>query len=128
MQDFLLPALTKHTPLWTLEIGFHGREMVSQSPRLSLQACLVVGLAGDVGAKALGRCLCSNRRLKTLYLSGNQIGNAGAEALSESLKKNTSLTVLHLTGNAIGTQGAEALANALRVNRTLTKVRKRGGG
>lgn len=77
---------------------------------------------GDKGAVALGRSLCSNCRLRTLYLSGNLIREAGARAIARGLSQNPSLTVLHLTGNSIGPEGASALAEGIVVNRTLTKV------
>lgn len=92
-------------------------------PRSSL--CLVpssTAQTGDKGAVALGRSLCSNCRLRTLYLSGNLIREAGARAIARGLSQNPSLTVLHLTGNSIGPEGASALAEGIVVNRTLTKV------
>ena len=74
---------------------------------------------GDKGAEALGRSLCTNHTLKTLYLSGNCIGHVGARALANALTRNQTLTALHLTGNSVGSVLAEGLAH----NQTLSKVR-----
>lgn len=76
---------------------------------------------------ALGKSLCNNCRLRTLYLSGNLIRETGARAIARALAQNRTLTVLHLTGNSIGPEGAHALAEGIVVNKTLTKVRVWGG-
>ncbi|CAF3426633.1 unnamed protein product [Rotaria socialis] len=69
----------------------------------------------DVGVFELTQALSVNQKssLRFLYLSKNGIANDGASYLSEMLKTNRSLKELWLSNNEVGDEGVKKLANAL---------------
>ncbi len=60
-----------------------------------------------------------NSNIRTLNLSGNNIGDDGAVALAAMLERNTTLETLELNSNAIDLKGITALARALGNNTSL---------
>ena len=54
---------------------------------------------GDRGARAIGRMLQSNTKLKKLYLWGNNIGDDGVMVIAAGLRHNTALEELYLNNN-----------------------------
>ena len=77
---------------------------------------------GDAGATALADALRVNKSLETLDLDDNHIGDAGATALADALLVNETLETLFLTRNEIRDAGATALADTLLVNETLKNL------
>ena len=72
---------------------------------------------GDTGCEALAlNALAGNSTLKTVYLSGNQIGEAGALAIAGAIMHGSGLVKLHLTANTVGPTGAKAIAGAISKN------------
>ncbi|KAG6483823.1 hypothetical protein ZIOFF_060523 [Zingiber officinale] len=85
-----------------------------------------------VGLKALDGVLQTNTMLKTLNLSGNNIGDEGAKCLSDilkgarviadMLKENQTLRVLKLNNNMIEYSGFASLAGALVENKAIRSI------
>ncbi|KAJ3109206.1 Leucine-rich repeat-containing protein 71 [Phlyctochytrium planicorne] len=67
---------------------------------------------GDVGGKAIGTALKTNRVLTSLNLWGNSIGKEGVADIAEGLKFNQSLSYLSLGRNPLGDEGAALLAKS----------------
>ena len=65
------------------------------------------------GAMALAQGLIDNTQLKTLDLSGNQLGSKGTMLLCEALKGNKTLQSLFLNQNNISSEGAYAISDLL---------------
>uniref|UniRef100_A0A914WBE6 Uncharacterized protein n=1 Tax=Plectus sambesii TaxID=2011161 RepID=A0A914WBE6_9BILA len=63
-----------------------------------------------------------NTSLRTIDISGNQIGDTGAAILSEALKKNQTLKSVILDKNGIGEEGVWKLSEAFHHNTTLTSL------
>lgn len=63
-----------------------------------------------------------NQTLKSLDLTGNQIGDTGVNFIYSALQKNTTLATLHLGNITIGENGARDLGKMLLKNATLTKL------
>ena len=72
--------------------------------------------------KSLAATLETNRSLKDLNLSWNNLYPASADSLAASLTTNTTLTKLDLSGNNLGPAGAKSLATALETNTTLKNL------
>jgi Ran GTPase-activating protein (RanGAP) involved in mRNA processing and transport len=69
---------------------------------------------GDVGVTEIANALASNEcSLQELHLDQNQIRNKGAIALADMLRTNRTLKMLSVTSNEIGDSGGEALGKAL---------------
>uniref|UniRef100_A0A914UX18 Uncharacterized protein n=1 Tax=Plectus sambesii TaxID=2011161 RepID=A0A914UX18_9BILA len=60
--------------------------------------------------------------LRSLDISGNEIGNFGARLMAKALQINSSLETLVIDRNQIGSDGFWDLANALKENVTLTSL------
>lgn len=75
---------------------------------------------GEDGAFYISQGLIKNKRLKTLLLSGNDLGNNGVSQFSEYLAY-TSFNLEHLdfSNNDITDLGAEGIARNLGGNRHL---------
>lgn len=58
--------------------------------------------------------------LKSLDISGNEIGNFGARILSKALQVNVSLRSVSIDNNHIGADGFVDLATSMKMNHTLT--------
>uniref|UniRef100_A0A8R1DP24 Carm_PH domain-containing protein n=1 Tax=Caenorhabditis japonica TaxID=281687 RepID=A0A8R1DP24_CAEJA len=58
--------------------------------------------------------------LKSLDISGNEIGNFGARILSKALQVNVSLRSVTIDNNHIGADGFVDLATSMKMNHTLT--------
>ncbi|CAI2311134.1 unnamed protein product [Caenorhabditis sp. 36 PRJEB53466] len=58
--------------------------------------------------------------LKSLDISGNEIGNFGARILSKALQVNVSLRSVSIDNNHIGADGFVDLATSMKMNNTLT--------
>lgn len=69
-------------------------------------------LTGDAtvpGGQAFGRCLQSNKHLRSLNLAHNGLRGRAAITLAQSLQVNAALRELVLDGNAFGAAGVRAL-------------------
>eukprot|EP00026_Physarum_polycephalum_P008338 Phypoly_transcript_08420.p1 GENE.Phypoly_transcript_08420~~Phypoly_transcript_08420.p1 ORF type:complete len:381 (+),score=49.02 Phypoly_transcript_08420:167-1309(+) len=73
----------------------------------------------DEGARKIAQFLHSDKFVKRLNLSWNEIWPDGARVLAHSLVNNSTLEFLDLSHNSIQTEGAEQLAWALKSNKTL---------
>lgn len=73
---------------------------------------------GDDGLEKVGRAMCGNRSLITLYLDSNKLGNAGAAAVGRALPS-MRLERLYIDRNHIGDPGAMAIADGLKASATL---------
>ena len=74
---------------------------------------------GYEGVEFLAEALKTNKTLQNLDLMNNRFGPKGVEFLAEALKTNKPLQTLHLGYNKIGNEGAIAIAEALKINKTL---------
>jgi Ran GTPase-activating protein (RanGAP) involved in mRNA processing and transport len=70
---------------------------------------------GRAGMEALAPYLRDNARLRTLVLSGAELGNEkdSVEVLAQALKTNTTVTVLDLSKNNLKAEGAKAVVELL---------------
>lgn len=72
---------------------------------------------GDIGCGHLAvHGLAGNNNLRTLYLSGNQIGEKGALSIAGAILHGCSLQSLYLSANKIGPTGMKAIAGAIAKN------------
>ena len=78
----------------------------------------------DGGTRTISDMLSSNRcaALQKLILSKNGVSNEGAGYLADMLRTNRSIKELHLSSNEIGNRGVEQLANALAYRNKTLKV------
>jgi len=67
-------------------------------------------------------CLATNEKLKTLDISGNQMGNKGATALGKAIQTNETLEVLRWDLNGTTLQGFQAFNFGLRRNVTVKSM------
>lgn len=91
---------------------------VEQDGHLSHRALGVLDLCfngiGDDGCGGLAmKAIAGNYHLRTLFLSGNNIGEKGALSIAGALVHGCYLSRLHLTANKIGPEGTKALATAV---------------
>ena len=70
----------------------------------------------DEGAESLARALAV---IKSLHISGNQIGDIGTGYIATALQTNSTMTILDICLCSISDEGAESLAKALAINRSL---------
>jgi NLR family CARD domain-containing protein 3 len=69
---------------------------------------------GDDGCGGLAmKAIAGNYHLRTLFLTGNDIGEKGALSIAGALVHGCYLSRLHLTANRIGPEGTKALATAV---------------
>ncbi|CAB9502975.1 Ribonuclease inhibitor [Seminavis robusta] len=69
---------------------------------------------GDDGCGGLAmKAIAGNYHLRTLFLTGNNIGEKGALSIAGALVHGCYLSRLHLTANKIGPEGTKALATAV---------------
>jgi Ran GTPase-activating protein (RanGAP) involved in mRNA processing and transport len=79
---------------------------------------------GDQGVSVLANGLgTSNKTLKDLFVSDNQITATGLGVLLDLVGNKLSISKLDLAGNPLGTEGANVLANALARN-TIPHLKK----
>lgn len=64
--------------------------------------------------------LAATTTLKSLDISGNEMGNFGARILSKALQVNVSLRSVSIDNNHIGADGFVDLATSIKMNHTLT--------
>ena len=76
----------------------------------------------EAGARALGRALPVNTKLRELNLKLNRLGDIGGQYIVDGLKSNESITSLNLGSNELAAESARALGEALKVNRTLLEL------
>ncbi|CAF4286270.1 unnamed protein product, partial [Didymodactylos carnosus] len=76
----------------------------------------------DTCVQHLATMLKTNTTLQTLDLSENEIGDSGMDQLTTALKMNNSLSRLYLNNNLITDDGIRHLLQLLRRNNTLTLV------
>lgn len=87
-----------------------------------------MGIAGSKGSelkssiKPIISAIAANTKLKSLDVSGHEMGNGGATALSRTLQMNNTLESLKWDNNSITYQGYEVFANGLRRNRSLKNM------
>lgn len=78
---------------------------------------------GNEGARAIAEGLkVTEAPIKTVDLSGNDIGPSGAEALGDWLASDAKCTDLNLYSNDMGDKGAGSIAAALKQNKTLDSL------
>lgn len=69
---------------------------------------------GDSGCDSLAmKAIAGNFNLRTLFLTGNNIGEKGAISIAGALVHGCYLCRLHLTANKLGPEGTKALATAV---------------
>ena len=69
---------------------------------------------GDSGCESLAmKAIAGNYNLRTLFLTGNDIGEKGAISIAGALVHGCYLCRLHLTANKLGPEGTKALATAV---------------
>jgi len=84
----------EHRPLKVLDLTFNG--------------------IGDDGIGGLAmKAIAGNYHLRTLFLTGNNIGEKGAISIAGALVHGCYLSRMHLTANKIGPKGTKALATAV---------------
>ena len=83
--------------------------------QLSLCGC---GL-DDEQAEIVAGILATNKSLKEVYISGNEIGEIGAVHLAGALESNDTLPSIVLSYNAIGTTGGASFGRMLERNKSL---------
>jgi len=119
----------KHIQMLSLaeaEIGDTGAQLLGPVLGHELNVVRWVNLAnnsiGDKGAAALGRAMCTARKLQGLDLRRNKFGNQGAVGVAVGLEVSTSLHWLQLHGNLVGDEGVQALVAAIRKNPALKQM------
>jgi Leucine-rich repeat (LRR) protein len=97
------------------------RDHSSRVRYILLSVCTLA--SGDIGTRAISKCLRHVPRLRELTLSSNLITDIGATALAQALADPSSgLVLLDLSGNMIGNDGAVLLAAMLEENASLVEV------
>lgn len=90
--------------------------LVGSLPRGLVSLALHSGRVEEEQVGVLAAYLATSRTLRSLCLSGNNIGYAGGAALAQALQANSALTLLDLGYNQLDSDGAASLAAALRAN------------
>ena len=84
----------EHRPLRVLDLSFNG--------------------IGDDGCEALAvKAVAGNYHLRTLFLTGNNLGEKGAMSIAGAIVHGSVLSKLHLSANKIGPEGVKSLATAV---------------
>ncbi|KAJ8602377.1 hypothetical protein CTAYLR_004221 [Chrysophaeum taylorii] len=126
--SLLVSAIEENTSLRDLSIssnflgGFSEKVVEPQNSR------------AHSGSFTIERVLKTNRTLRKLDLSWNQLGAISGEAIARALRINRSLAWLSLAYNCVGERGAQAIGYAINWNKALqfldvsqNGIRNRGG-
>ncbi|MFM8454725.1 MAG: hypothetical protein ACKOAD_07215 [Gammaproteobacteria bacterium] len=93
-------------------------EIISKNNRLNYLRLNNCFLTPEM-VEALALVLTSNRTIKTLDLSSNQVGEKGLLALENMLKKNKTIKKLNLSCCFLGNKEIKSFVNSLKTNTTL---------
>ena len=74
------------------------------------------------GAIKLFSSLAVGNKLKTLWITANEISDEACQTIFETLKNNTSLVRLKMGGNSFGGESAQLIVSALEYNDTLEQL------
>ena len=74
------------------------------------------------GAIKLFSSLAVGNKLKTLWITANEISDEACQTISETLRINTSLVRLKMGGNLFGGESAQLIVSALEYNDTLEEL------
>lgn len=76
----------------------------------------------SIGAIKLFSSLAIGNKLKTLWITANEISDEASQTICETLKNNTSLVRLKMGGNPFGGESAQRIVSALLDNTTLKEL------
>ena len=91
------------------------------SSRLELLHMADVKLSTKRAIKLFSSLAVGNK-LKTLWITANEISDEACQTIFETLKNNTSLVRLKMGGNLFGRESAQFIVSALEYNDTLEQL------
>ena len=117
-RDNVLARLKRYTPesLLALSLGDAAKARIRDAPLVSgviVDLNLRTADLDSTGAVTIAEVLRGNEVLKTLWLSGNNIGDEGAVAIADALRVNAVLKSIDLRYNELGDEGKGAIRDAV---------------
>jgi Ran GTPase-activating protein (RanGAP) involved in mRNA processing and transport len=130
----IVPELTANSSLQLLNLSYNnikprGATLLANALEESTSVCNLKSLEltgnnlGHKGMQILSKMLTVDRTIESFYAGTNNIGPEGAAHLSFAIKRNYTLRKLHINDNNIGPEAASLLFDQLRDdNRTLENL------